>query len=123
MLTVLPDTAGDFICVQASETLTADDYKTVLAPMIGEKVKQFGPIRMVIYLDGTFSGWEIGAIWEDAKLGFEHANDFVRIALVGDSDWLDWAAKLANHLSQGEAQHFEPNQFLQALHWVNDGEV
>lgn len=120
MLSVLPDTAGDLIVVQASDTLTADDYQQVLVPLIEEKVPQYGPLRVVIYLDPSFSGIAAGAIWEDAKLGLTHSQDFLRLAVVGGPQWLDWATALSNQLSKGEAKHFTESQFLQALHWVDD---
>ncbi|MDO6452608.1 STAS/SEC14 domain-containing protein [Neptunomonas phycophila] len=123
MLSVLPDTAGDFICVQASETLSTQDYQDILVPLIEDKVQKFGPLRMVIYFDQTFTGFEVGAIWEDAKLGINHAQDFIRIAIVGGPQWMDWAATFGNALTKGEVQHFSESQFLHALHWSNDGEV
>lgn len=123
MLFVLPDTAGDFICVQASDTLSANDYHDILVPLIEDKIKKFGPIRMVIYFDHSFTGFKAGAMWEDAKLGYNHAKDFIRIGIVGGPEWMDWATKFGNALTQGEVQHFTESQFLQALHWSNDGEV
>ncbi|BBB29014.1 STAS/SEC14 domain-containing protein [Neptunomonas japonica] len=123
MLSILPDTAGDLIVVQASDSLTADDYKDVLVPLIEEKLPTYGPLRVVIYLDPSFTGMEAGAIWEDAKLGLSHTEDFLRVALVGGPDWIEWATKLGNHLIKGETQHFEERQFLQALHWVDDAKA
>ena len=78
---------------------------------------------MVIYFDQTFTGFEVGAIWEDPKLGINHAQDFIRIAIVGGPQWMDWAATFGNALTKGEVQHFSESQFLHALHWSNDGEV
>ncbi|SIS66380.1 STAS/SEC14 domain-containing protein [Neptunomonas antarctica] len=123
MLFILPDTAGDLIVVQASEKLTAEDYQNVLVPLINEKIGPYGPLRVVIYLDQSFSGMEAGAVWEDAKLGLEHTEDFLRLAVVGGPDWIEWATKLGNYLIKGETRHFEERQFLQALHWVDDVEA
>jgi hypothetical protein len=120
MLSILPDTAGDLIVVQASDELTADDYQQVLVPLIEEKLPQYGPLRVVLYFDQSFTGMAAGAIWEDAKLGISHAEDFIRIAVVGGPVWVSWATALGNHLVRGEAKHFEERQFLQALHWVDD---
>ena len=120
MLSILPDTAGDLIVVQASETLNADDYQNILAPLIEEKLPTYGPLRVVIYLDPSFTGMTAGAIWEDAKLGLSHTEDFIRLAVVGGPEWVEWATKLGNYLIKGETQHFEERQFLQALHWVDD---
>ncbi|WP_293268865.1 STAS/SEC14 domain-containing protein [Neptunomonas sp.] len=123
MLSILPDTAGDLIVVQASDLLTAEDYKDVLVPLIEEKLPTYGPLRVVIYLDQSFTGMAAGAVWEDAKLGLSHPEDFLRVAIVGGPDWVEWAAKLGNYLIKGETQHFEERQFLQALHWVDDAKA
>ncbi|RVU29555.1 STAS/SEC14 domain-containing protein [Neptunomonas marina] len=120
MLSVLPETAGDLIVVQASDQLTADDYQSVLVPEVEEKLKSHPNVRVVIYFDPSFTGMELGAIWEDAKLGMAHANDFYRLAVVGGPDWAEWATALGNHLVKGEARHFSETQYLQAMHWVND---
>lgn len=120
MLSILPDTAGDLIVVQASNTLTAEDYQNVLAPLIEEKLPTYGPLRVVLYFDPSFTGMTTGAIWEDAKLGLSHTEDFIRLAVVGGPEWIEWATKFGSYLIKGETQHFEERQFLQALHWVDD---
>ena len=120
MLYVLPETAGDIIVVQATETLTTADYQDTLLPLLEEKTAAHGQVRCLIYLDPGFKGWEAGAMWEDTKLGIQHGSDFLRLASVGGADWLDWAVKLGEAFISGEAQHFSGNQFLQALHWIDE---
>lgn len=120
MLYVLPETAGDIIVLQATGTLTETDYSETLSPLLEEKVAAHGAVRCLIYLDPGFTGMEARAIWEDTKLGLKHGRDFLRLAIVGDSAWLDWAAQLGQVFIEGQAQHFQGNQFLQALHWIDE---
>lgn len=119
MLYVLPETAGDIIVVQATGTLTASDYQDTFAPLMAEKIAAHGAVRCLLYLDHGFTGWEAGALWQDAKFGIQHSKDFIRIAVVGGNDWLDWALKTAELFTSGEAKHFSESQFLQALHWID----
>ncbi|WP_417225531.1 STAS/SEC14 domain-containing protein [Amphritea sp.] len=121
MLHILPETAGDIIVIQATDTLTAADYQDIFVPLLEEKVAAHGAVRCLIYLDHNFTGWEAGALWEDTKLGLTHRQDFIRLAVVGGAQWLDWAVKLGEHFITGEAQHFSESQFLQALHWIDAG--
>ena len=120
MLYVLPETAGDIIVLQATGTLTEADYTDTLSPLLEEKVAAHNAVRCLIYLDPGFEGMEVTAIWEDTKLGLKHGRDFLRLAVVGDAAWLDWAVKLSEVFIEGEAQHFAGNQFLQALHWIDE---
>ncbi|WP_299195477.1 STAS/SEC14 domain-containing protein [uncultured Amphritea sp.] len=121
MLYILPETAGDIMVLQASEKLTTADYQEIFLPLLEEKVAAHGRVRCLIYLDHEFKGWEIGAMWEDTKLGIHHSNDFIRLAVVGGGTWLDWAVKIGEAFIDGEAQHFSESQFLQALHWIDAG--
>lgn len=119
MLYVLPETAGDIIVVQATDKLTASDYQETFLPLMTEKIAAHGAVRCLLYLDHGFTGWETGALWQDAKFGMQHSNDFIRIAVVGGNNWLDWALKTGELFISGEAKHFTESQFLQALHWID----
>lgn len=122
MLYVLPETAGDIIVVQATETLTAKDYQETFIPQMEEKVAAHGGVRVLLYLDHGFTGFEAEALWEDLKFGLAHRNDFIRLAVVGGSEWVDWLLKVADGLMKGETKHFSEAQFLQALHWIDGNE-
>ncbi|MEH6579982.1 MAG: STAS/SEC14 domain-containing protein [Amphritea sp.] len=120
MLYILPETAGDIVVVQATEKLTAADYQDTFLPLLEEKIKAHGQIRCLLYLDHGFTGWEAGAMWEDASFGATHSQDFKRIAVVGGADWLNWVIKNDERLINGEAKHFSESHFLQALHWIDE---
>mgnify|MGYP001430244443 CR=1 FL=1 len=120
MLYVLPETAGDIVVVQATEKLTSADYTDTFLPLLEEKITAHGEVRCLLYLDQGFTGWETGAMWEDAQFGLQHSQDFKRVALVGGAAWLDWAVKIGELFMRGEARHFSENQFLQALHWIDE---
>ncbi len=120
MLYVLPETTGDIIVLQANETLTAEDYTQTFLPLF-EHVKNTHPeVRLLITFAPDFEGFEAGALWEDIKFGAKHANDFHRVAIVGDAKWTDWMRKVANLLMQGEVRHYKMTQLLEALRWIND---
>ncbi|WP_303581199.1 STAS/SEC14 domain-containing protein [Amphritea sp. 1_MG-2023] len=121
MLHILPETAGDIIVVQATDKLTSTDYQDIFLPLLEEKVAAHGKVRCLVYLDHNFHGWEAGAMWEDAKLGVQHRQDFIRLAVVGGDSWLDWATKLGSLFISGEALYFPETEFLQALHWIDAG--
>lgn len=120
MLYILPETTGDIIVLQANGTLTASDYTETFLPLF-EHVKNTHPeVRLLITFAPDFEGFEVGALWEDMKFGVQHANDFHRVAIVGDEKWLEWMTKVSNLLTQGEMRHYRMTQLLEALRWIND---
>jgi hypothetical protein len=118
MITILPETSGYALVVKASGKLSAENYEMVFIPILEKLLKQYGNIRLVMQFDDTFTGWDAGAMWDDAKFGMHHLNDFKKIAFVGAPKWVTWATKVASHLMGGELKIFPPTDFLEAVVWV-----
>ena len=66
MIERLPESGGNVLGVRASDRLTNSDYEEVWIPQLQEHSQTYGTIRLLLYLDENFRGWEAGA-WEDAK--------------------------------------------------------
>ncbi|WP_159084695.1 SpoIIAA family protein [Dongshaea marina] len=118
MLQILSQTANDTLVVQASDKLTHQDYQNLFIPKLNELIEQYGEIRLLIHLDESFGGWEIDAMWDDAKFGVAHRNDFKKIAIVGGPKWLKWGAKVSALMISGELQTYQSGEFGDALMWV-----
>lgn len=118
MITILPETTGYTLAVKASGKLSKENYETVFLPVLEKLIKHYGQIRLVMFFDDTFDGWEPGAMWDDAKFGLQHRKDFKRVALVGGPKWVHWGTKLASVLMDGEVKTFPPDQRLEAIVWV-----
>jgi len=118
MITILPETSGYALVVKASGKLTAENYEMVFIPILEKLIKKYGKIRLVIQFDETFTGWDVGAMWDDAKFGLNHLNDFSKIAVVGASKLVNWGTKVSSHLMGGELKTFAANDFLEAVVWV-----
>ena len=84
MIELLPELPENVVGVRASGTVTAGDYESVLIPAVEEAVKQHGPVRLLYIMDCSIRDFSVGAMWDDAKLGFQHLQDFERIAVVTD---------------------------------------
>lgn len=118
MITILPETTGYTLVVKASGKLSVENYETVFIPILEKLIQRYGQIRLVMQFDQSFTGWEAGAMWDDAKFGLQHRNDFKRVALVGGAKWIEWSSKLASHLMDGELKTFPADQMLEAIVWV-----
>jgi hypothetical protein len=118
MLTVMPQSHDKVMGVQATGKVTDQDYHTVLIPQLEEVLKEYGKARFLYYLDEGFTGWELGAMWEDAKFGLQHKDDFEKIAVVGGPKWVAWATKLFSHFMEGQVKIFPPEELQAAWDWL-----
>ena len=65
-----------------------------------------------------FDGWELWAMWDDARFDLEHRNDLLKFAVIGGPDWVDWGAQIAGLLMDTEVETFGPEEQQAALEWV-----
>lgn len=120
MIEFLPESDGNVLGVHASDHLTNRDYEEVWIPQMKDLIQTYGTVRLLLYLDEDFRGWEAGALWEDTKFSMRHAREFDKIAVVGGPTWVAWGMKLMNHLTQGEVRTFSGDQLQAAWRWLKD---
>ncbi|MDP6389029.1 MAG: STAS/SEC14 domain-containing protein [Alphaproteobacteria bacterium] len=118
MLDVLPESESNVLILHATGKLTDDDYQRVLIPRLEAIIEAYGKARILIEMKEDFEGWELGAAWEDAKLGVRHRTDFEKIAVVGAPQWVDWGAKIGAHFMSGELRTYDEDDFDDALDWI-----
>ncbi len=120
MIEIMSETAGSILAIKATEKLTTRDYEEVFIPKLEQLIRVFGKIRVVMCLADNFTGWEIGAIWDDAKFVLQHRNDFERVALVGGPKWVEWATKISSHVIAGQVRTFDASDIQTAISWVKE---
>ena len=118
MITIQPETKDDLLVVKASKTLTTEDYEKIFIPKLEEFLAKHGKIRTVFYMDSSFEGWEMGAMWDDAKFGLKLGSDFEKVALVGSPQWVEWITKLAAHFIPGQVKYFDSTALQEAIQWT-----
>jgi len=98
-----------------------EDYREVLAPEL-RAVMESGQGLRTLYLMEDLDDLEPGAMWEDAKLGFDmgvrHRGDWVRSAIVTDIEWMVRATKMFAWMIPGESRVFPVAQLDEAKRWV-----
>ncbi len=120
MIEKLSESTGSILAVKATDQLTVEDYENIFIPELDKLIKQYGKIRVLIYLDTSFTGWEVEAIWDDAKYGINHREDFEKLAVVGGPGWVRWTTKMSAYLMKGEVRTFTGKQLQEALHWITE---
>ena len=118
MIEIMPETEDKTLVVKATEMLTHQDYEEVFIPQLKQRIEKFGSIRVLFYLAENFTGWELGAAWDDAVFGIKHRHDFEKIAVVGGQKWVKWATKIGSYLVDGQVATYESTEFQDAIAWL-----
>lgn len=114
-VTDLPDNVIGF---SASGLVTAQDYERVIIPIVEAKLGNYQKIRLLYHLGSEFAGFEMGALWDDAKIGLQHLTEWERIAVVTDNDWLRSAIKVLGFIIPGQVRVFANDQLAEAKVWL-----
>lgn len=118
MIEVLPESVGNVLIIQATGKLTDRDYKEVLIPRLESIIGQYGKARLLLDMGEEFRGWEAEALWDDARFGIAHRNDFDKMGVVGGPRWVDWGLKLAKLIMSGEIKSFPAAGREEAMRWI-----
>jgi len=113
----LPD---NILGVSAEGKITGTDYETVLIPVLEEKLKANKKIRMIYQLGNDFSGFDMSAMLDDAKMGMKHLSAWDKIALVSDHEMINSFAKFFGYLMTRELRIFKNNELEAAKKWVSE---
>ena len=108
--------------IRAGGRLGDEDYDRFVPQFERSAEREAGTVPMVIELAPDFSGWDLGGLWRDLKFDVRHKDCFGRIAIIGDSKWEEWGAKMSSSLFRAEMKFFRPSQRSHAESWVRTGE-
>jgi hypothetical protein len=115
LMSGLPD---NVLGLSASGEVTAEDYVRTLIPAIEERIGRHGKIRLLYHLGPAFTGYSMGAMWDDAKVGMAHLFDFEKIAVATDVDWCRHAVRLFGLLIPCPVKLFANADLAAAKAWV-----
>ena len=120
MLKIMDDLPSNVLGVSAEGRITGTDYETVLIPAIEEKLKTNKKIRMLYHLGSNFTGFDLNAMMDDAKIGMKHLSAWERIALVSDHEMINAFAKFFGHMLSCELRIFKTAELEEAKTWITD---
>lgn len=105
---------------RARGQVTADDYERVLVPDVEAAFALNRKLRLIYVIDADFSGFDPGAMWDDARLGWRHFSGWDRIALVTDVTWIRGTAHAMGFAIPADFQLFQLAELEQAQAWVSE---
>ena len=106
---------GRMVEVQVTGKLSKEDYEYFVPRT--EKLMQNGKVRILFSMH-EFSGWEMGALWEDIKFDIKHFKDIDRLAMVGDKKWEHGMAMFCQPFTTAKLQYFDQSEIEQARAWL-----
>ena len=116
MLQILPESQAHILGVKVTGKFTGQDYQEFLVPRLKAMIQEHGRVRVLLYLDEDFQGFELEALRRDG-LG-RHQDDFQKIAVVGGSWWLSLEMKFLATLINGEVRNFARAELPEAWTWI-----
>ena len=122
MLKLLEGLPDNVLGVSAEGKVTGTDYETVLIPAIEKKLKEHKKIRMIYDLGSNFTGFDLSAMLDDAKMGMKHLSAWDRIALVSDHEMINTFAKFFGHMLSCELRVFKNAELEEAKKWISENQ-
>jgi hypothetical protein len=107
-----------FLVVHAWGKLVKADYQRFL-PQFAELSQRPGKLRVLFDMIG-FEGWDAGALYDELKFDLKHANDFERVATVGDKEWERVMALLIKPFTKAQTRYFDAAQYAAAREWLSE---
>ena len=120
MIEILPESDGKLLVLRAKSKLTHKDYEEILIPKLESVINEYEKADIVFDLGEDFHGWEAQAMWDDAKFGLKHKDDFHKVAMVGGPGWAQWIARLSEHFMSAKINTFPSGKFDEALDWAKN---
>jgi hypothetical protein len=103
---------------RARGQVTAEDYERVIVPDVEAAFALNRKLRLLYHAGEDFTGFDPGAMWDDAKLGFRHFSGWDRVALVTDVPWLRMTATAMGFAVPAEFRLFPDAELEAALRWI-----
>lgn len=121
MIEILTKVHDDTLAIRMSGEITSHDYDLII-PLLEEKIKTHGTINLYCEME-ELEEVEPKAVWKDLKFDIKHFNDFRKVAIVGDKQWLEWGAKFAKPFTSAEVKYFDETEKARAMEWLMVGET
>lgn len=103
---------------RAHGQVTAEDYENIIVPDVEAAFALNRKLRLLYVTADDFTGFDPGAMWNDAKLGARHFSGWDRIALVTDVPWLRGTVTAFSFAIPAEVGLFSGADIEEATRWI-----
>lgn len=118
MIEILPESSGNLLAVMAHGEVTHEDYTGVLIPHLEEIIGRHGKARLLYAFADDFTGFTLGAMWDDGAFGLTHLSSFDKVAVVTDVGWIRAGVTMFGPLMSGRMRLFAAADLDAARSWI-----
>jgi SpoIIAA-like len=105
---------------RARGQVTAGDYERVIVPDVEAAFALNRKLRVLYITAEDFTGFDPGAMWDDAKMGMRHFSGWDRVALVSDVPWLRTTTSAMSFMIPAEIRLFHLSEQDEAKRWITE---
>jgi hypothetical protein len=116
MIEPLAQSSDKVLGFKMSGKLHDEDYK-VFVPLVDAAIAKGGKARILAQFH-DFHGWDAHALWDDIKFSTTHCTKIERIALVGDTTWEKWMARICKPFTMAKIRYFDAAEIEAAEAWL-----
>jgi len=113
------DVKNNLISVSVMGQFTLDDYRE-FEQAVCYGIQFQGKVDLLFDLRDMLS-YSLDVAWEELKFSRDHKNDFGRIAILTDDQWMAWSMWLNRSFMSAEIRLFDDLEMAQA--WVAGGDL
>ena len=118
MIETIPGLPENVLGFNARGAVTAKDYETVIIPAVQALFARKKKVRFLYHLGPEFTGFEVAAMWDDAKLGLTHFTGWEKLAVVTDVAWIRVTIEAFGLAMPGRVRVFHESELAEAVKWV-----
>lgn len=112
---IASEQTGNRINVTVFGEFTLADYKE-FEEQVNYKVQFSGPVDVLLDLR-KMVGFTLDVAWEEIRFSRQHANDFRRIAVLTEDQWISWSAWVSQLFVSAAVRVFEDED--EASAWLD----
>lgn len=113
---IVVDHQPHLVTVNVFGEFSLADYRE-FEDLVNYKIKFEGPVNLLFDLR-QMAGFTIDMAWEEIKFARSHAQDFERIAVLTDNQWVKWSAWLNQAFVRADVRLFDDE--IEAREWVSE---
>lgn len=113
------DVSDNQIAVNVMGQFTLEDYRE-FEQAVCHGIQFQGVVNVLFDLRDMLS-YSVDVAWEEIKFSREHKNDFGRIAILSDDEWVSWSMWVNRSFMSADIRLFDDLDMAQA--WVAGAEL
>ena len=118
MYHILNESDNGHVGIKIKGKLTQNDYD-LLIPYITRLRQEVELVGLLCDMTEC-EGMDSQALWTDLARHFQQFHEIMRIAVVGERQWMECGTKVFHPLLKTTVQYFTPEQIEKAWKWLKE---